>query len=54
MRIKMHPDRLKKPGMTPDQLKQIDNAAGKIGQAAEVLTSPSTVSAPAELDCGGC
>ena len=49
MRIKMHPDRLKKPGMTEEELKQIDEEAGRVGQAAELLTNPSMVSVSAEL-----
>ena len=44
MRIKMHPDRLKKPGMSEEELKQIDEEAGRVGQAAELLTNPSMVS----------
>ena len=49
MRIKMHPDRLKKPGMSEEELKQIDEEAGRVGQAAELLTNPTMVSVPAEF-----
>lgn len=41
-RIEMHPDKMKKRGMTKDQLAQIDETAKKVGMAAEVLGNATT------------
>ncbi len=39
MRVKMHPDRLKRPGgLTREQEKEIDQEAALVGQAADVLS----------------
>lgn len=43
MRIKTHPDRLKKPDMSEEKQK-IDAEASNIGQAADVLLDPEQVS----------
>ena len=44
MRIASHPDKLKKSGMTEEELKAIDEQAAKVGQAAEILSNPKSVS----------
>ncbi len=41
-RIEVHPDKMKKRGMTKDQLAQIDETAKKVGTAAEVLGNATT------------
>lgn len=43
MRIKTHPDRLKKAHMSPEEKAKIDETAGTVGQAAEVLSDPEKV-----------
>ncbi|MCJ1470427.1 hypothetical protein MMC07_009072 [Pseudocyphellaria aurata] len=40
MRIKTHPDRLKKANMSVEEMAKIDETAGNVGQAAEVLSDP--------------
>ncbi|KAL8840446.1 MAG: hypothetical protein Q9170_001322 [Blastenia crenularia] len=40
-RIEVHPDKLKKPGMTAEELKSIDQIAMEVGRAADILTDPS-------------
>ncbi len=37
MRVSSHPDKLKKPEMSESELKQIDERAALVGQAADVL-----------------
>ena len=44
MRIKKHPDRLKKPGMSPEEEAEIDAAAAAVGQASDILKDPKQVS----------
>ena len=44
MRIKTHPDRLKKEGMSDEEKAKIDEAAAKVGQAADILSDPAQVS----------
>ena len=39
-RVEVHPDKLKKPGMSTSELAKIDDAAAKVGQAADVLQNP--------------
>ena len=39
-RVEVHPDKLKKPGMSTSELAKIDDAAAKVGQAADVLQDP--------------
>lgn len=39
-RVEVHPDRLKKVGMSDSERAKIDAAAAKIGQAADVLQNP--------------
>lgn len=39
-RIEVHPDRLKRPGMTAAELKKIDERAKDVGYAADVLLDP--------------
>ena len=42
MRIKMHPDRLKRQGgLTPEQEERIDVEAALVGQAADTLSNPA-------------
>ena len=40
-RIEVHPDRLKKPGMSESEVAKIDKEAAEVGQAAEVLSNPT-------------
>lgn len=41
MRIKMHPDRLKRQGgLTQEQKKKIDVEAARVGQPADILSNP--------------
>ena len=42
MRVATHPDKLKKPGMSESQLKQIDERAAKVGEAAQILSDPKS------------
>ena len=49
MRIKAHPDRLKKPGMTEEDLSRIDDEAGRVAHAAEVLMDPIKVFPPSRF-----
>lgn len=45
MRIKIHPDRLKKECMSDEEKLKIDEEAAKVGQAADILLSdPALVS----------
>ena len=46
MRIKTHPDRLKKPDTLKKEAAKIDAKAAKVGQAADVLMNPVQVSVP--------
>ncbi|KAK4698001.1 hypothetical protein P7C71_g166, partial [Lecanoromycetidae sp. Uapishka_2] len=39
-RVLSHPDKLKKPGMSSKELREIDDFAAAVGQAADVLTDP--------------
>lgn len=39
-RVEVHPDRLKKAGMSDSERAEIDAAAAKVGQAADVLQNP--------------
>ncbi|KAL9598051.1 MAG: hypothetical protein Q9219_004745 [cf. Caloplaca sp. 3 TL-2023] len=39
-RIEVHPDKLKKPGMTEKELREIDQMAMEVGWAADVLLDP--------------
>ena len=39
-RVEVHPDRLKKAGMSESECGEIDAAAAKVGQAAEILLNP--------------
>lgn len=43
MRIKTHPDKLKKEDMSAEEKAKIDETAGNVGQAAEVLSDPEKV-----------
>ena len=43
MRIKTHPDKCKKPGMTEEELGAIDKMAGAVAHAAETLKDPISV-----------
>lgn len=43
MRIKMHPDKLKKEHMSAEEKAKIDETAGNVGQAAEILSDPEKV-----------
>ena len=38
-RVEVHPDKLKKEGMSDSECAEIDAAAAKVGQAADVLTN---------------
>ncbi|MCJ1244312.1 hypothetical protein MMC30_001510, partial [Trapelia coarctata] len=40
MRIKVHPDKLIKPGMPETEIGKINDAAARVGQAAEILLDP--------------
>jgi preprotein translocase subunit Sec63 len=44
MRIKFHPDKLIKPGMSENEKTEINERAKRIGQAAEILMDPVQVS----------
>lgn len=44
MRIRTHPDRLKKEGMSDGEKAKINERAAKVGQAADVLSDPKQVS----------
>ena len=45
MRIKTHPDRLKRnSALSPEESAEIDDAAAKVGWAADVLCDPEMVS----------
>ncbi|KAL9113648.1 MAG: hypothetical protein Q9187_007594 [Circinaria calcarea] len=39
-RARVHPDKLKKPGMSAEEERRIDNASTAVAQAAEVLKDP--------------
>ncbi|KAI4188804.1 MAG: hypothetical protein LQ348_003883 [Seirophora lacunosa] len=39
-RIEVHPDKVKKPGMTDEELRRIDEIAKEVGQAADILSDP--------------
>lgn len=39
-RIEVHPDKLKKPGMTDKELEKIDQTAMQVGRAADILLDP--------------
>lgn len=39
-RVEVHPDKLKKPGMSDSERAKIDAAAAEVGQAADVLSNP--------------
>lgn len=39
-RVKVHPDKLKKPGMTDEELRKIDQTAMQVGWAADILLDP--------------
>ena len=39
-RVEVHPDKLKKPGMSASEIAKIDDEAAKVGQAADVLQNP--------------
>ncbi|KAL8946588.1 MAG: hypothetical protein Q9222_007036 [Ikaeria aurantiellina] len=41
-RIECHPDRLKKPGMSAQDIDWIDSWAKAVGEAADVLSNPAT------------
>ena len=40
MRVRMHPDRRKRLGMTEVEMKVVDEEAARVGMAADVLTDP--------------
>ena len=40
MRVKTHPDKVKKPGMSAEELKKIDERAAAVCEAADVLMDP--------------
>ena len=44
MRVKCHPDKMKKPGMSDKELAEIDAKAAQVGQAADTLSDPNAVS----------
>ena len=44
MRIKTHPDKLKKPEMSEEETSKIDLEAQQVGQAADVLMDAEQVS----------
>lgn len=44
MRVKTHPDKLKKEGMSDEEKAKIDEDAAKVGQAADILSDPAQVS----------
>lgn len=44
MRIKVHPDKLIKPGMSDSEIAKINDTAARVGQAAEDLLDPVKVS----------
>ena len=39
-RVEVHPDRLKRPGMSESEKDEIDAAAARVGQASDVLLNP--------------
>ena len=39
-RVEVHPDRLKRPGMSESEMDEIDAAAARVGQASDVLLNP--------------
>lgn len=39
-RVEVHPDKLKKPGMSDSEQAKIDGEAAKVGEAADVLQNP--------------
>lgn len=39
-RVEVHPDKLKKSGMSDSERAKIDAAAAEVGQAADVLSNP--------------
>ena len=39
-RVEVHPDKVKKPEMSASELAKIDDAAAKVGEAADVLQNP--------------
>lgn len=43
MRIKTHPDKLKKEHMSAEEKAKIDEMAANVGQAAELLSDPEKV-----------
>ncbi len=43
-RIKAHPDKNVSPGMSPEEVQNINDKAALIGQAADVLLDPKKVS----------
>lgn len=43
MRIKTHPDRLKKDHMSAEEKAKINEIAANVGQAAELLSDPDMV-----------
>ena len=47
-RVEVHPDKLKKEGMSESERAKIDEAAAKVGQAADVLQNPEQ---KREYDC---
>lgn len=50
-RAKVHPDKLKKPGMSAEEEKEIDDASTAVAQAAEILKDPMVVSCKDQTVC---